>query len=332
MASNCKIPPVYIVSRVVVETILCMNDTLPIIERVFRLRAEGHVLMPPKLYLNLPQFQGDFRAMPAYVDDNAGMKWVSGYPNNHRYNLPGVMATIILCDPQTGRPLAIMDGTYITSLRTGATGGIAAKYLARKNASVIGMIGAGVQARTQLLALQCILPHISEVKAYDKLPETSHKFAADMAEHLGPSRIRSVATVAAAADADIIVTTTPSREPVLLKEHIRPGTHINAIGADGPGKQELDPAILKAARVVVDDMEQAAHGGEINVPLSEGYFHLDEIHGTLGEIIAGRKKGREKEDEITVFDSTGLAFQDIVCARLVYDRIDKDKTCAVELY
>jgi len=332
MTEDCRIPPVYIVPRSEIEAILGMNDVIPVIERVFKLRAAGKVLMPPKLYLNLPQFEGDFRAMPAYVDDNAGMKWVSGYPKNHRFNLPGVMATIILCDPETGRPLAIMDGTYITSLRTGATGGVAAKYLARPGASVIGFIGAGVQARTQLAALKAVLPRIAEVKVYDTLPGASAKFIAAVADCAGNTAVRAVATVAEAAAADIVVTTTPSHTPVLLREHVQPGTHINAIGADGSGKQELDPAILKGARVVVDDMEQAAHGGEINVPLAQGLFKLEDVHGTLGEVIAGLKPGRRSAAEITVFDSTGLAFQDIACARLVYERMDKEKTRAVALY
>jgi len=302
-----------------VEELLDMDEVLEAVENAFRLKAQGKAIMPPKIYLELPEFNGDFRAMPAYIDGAAGMKWVSVYPDNQRYHLPAVMATIILCDPHTSYPLAIMDGTYITSMRTGAAGGIAVKYLARKDSTVIGMVGAGEQAETQLLAISRVLPKIKEVKAFSRREETRQRFAEKMAAKL-ELNVHPVDSVEAAAEADIVVTTTYATGPVVKKHQIKPGTHINAIGADAQGKQELEAELLQAAKIVIDDFEQACHSGEINVPLSQGQLKVEDIYGTLGEVAAGMKKGRENDEEITIFDSTGLAIQDIVCAKLVYQK------------
>ncbi|MBA7562559.1 Delta(1)-pyrroline-2-carboxylate reductase [subsurface metagenome] len=310
---------ILILGRRQTEEFLSVGEAVVAVEHAFKLKAQGRAIMPPKLYLDMLEFGGDFRAMPAYIDGIAGLKWVSGYPDNHRYNLPTVMATIILCDPETGRPLVIMSGEYITNIRTGAAGGVAVKYLARSDSTVVGMIGAGIQARTQLLAIIEVLPSIKEVKVFDLRKEVSQRYAQIMAAEL-KINICPVETVEAATDADIVVTTTPSREPVVKKHHIKPGTHISAIGADAKGKQELDSGLLASAKVVVDDIEQASHGGEINVPLSESQLRIEQIYGTIGEIAANLKNGRENDDEITIFDSTGLAIQDIVCAKLVYEK------------
>jgi len=275
--------------------------------------------MPPKLYLDLPEYKGDFRAMPAYINGCTGIKWVSVYPNNWKHRLSTVIATIMLCDPKTGHLLAIMDGTYITNVRTGAAGGLAVKYLARRDSSIIGIIGAGAQAETQLMAISEVLPRIEEVKVFDHYREKSLRYAEVVGKKLNID-IRPVEMIEEATEADIVVTTTPSRKPIVKKSDIQPGTHINAIGADAKGKQELEASLLAGGKIVVDDIEQASHSGEINVPLSEGLVKMDEIYGTLGEIMTNIKKGRENDDEITIFDSTGLAIQDIICAKLIYEK------------
>jgi len=316
---DSAIPEVLLLGRSEVEEFLDMEEALKAVEYAFKLQAEGKAIMPPKLYLNLPEYHGDFRAMPAYIDGCAGLKWVSVYSDNWRQNLPSVMATIVLCDPNTGCPLAIMDGTYITAMRTGAAGGVAVKYLARKGSSVIGMIGAGMQAKTQLLAISEVLPNIEEVKIFDQYRDASLRYAKEVGAKLNIN-MHPVETIEEVTEADIVVTTTPSGEPIVKKQHIRSGTHINAIGADAPGKQELEVDLLGSAKVVVDDIEQASHSGEINVPSSEGIIKIGNIHGTLGEVVANIKKGRENDEEITIFDSTGLAVQDIICAKLVYGK------------
>jgi len=321
---------VLLLGRREIEELLSMGEALKAVEQSFRLQTEGKTIMPPKVYLNLPQYQGDFRAMPAYVDGAAGMKWVSVYPDNWRQNLPSIVATIILCDPSIGYPLAIMDATYITNIRTGAAGGIAVKYLARRDSTIIGFVGAGVQAKTQLLAIIEVLPQIKEVKVFDLNWDISQKYADEMMAKLGIN-IHPVETIQDATEADIVVTTTPSKKPVVKKQHIKPGTHINAIGADAKGKQELEADLLRNGKIIVDDIEQASHSGEINVPLSDGIIKIEDIYGTLGEVVANVKKGRENNEEITIFDSTGLAIEDMVCAKMVYEKAKKRGVPTFEL-
>ena len=320
-----------LLSRNEIERHFGMAEALEAVENAFRLRAQGKAVMPAKIYLELPEYNGDFRAMPACIGGSAGMKWVSVYPGNHRYGLPAVTALIILCDPDTGYPLAVMDGTHITNMRTGAAGGIAVKYLARKNSSVIGLVGAGRQSEAQLLAINEVLPEIEEVKVFDSSPEMSGSFARKMANGL-KINVRSVETIEAATNADIVVTTTYAAGPVVFKRHIKPGTHINAIGADAEGKQELEGTLLAGARIVVDEFEQACHSGEINVPLSRGQIKIEDIYCSLGEIAAGMKKGREDDAEITIFDATGLAIQDIACAKLVYEKTKNGKAPTFDFF
>lgn len=317
--------------RTEAEELLSMGEALKAVEYAFKLEAEGKAIMPPKLYLNLPEYQGDFRAMPAYIDGCAGVKWVSAYPDNWRQNLPSVMATIVLCDPNTGYPLAIMDATHITNVRTGAAGGVAVKYLARRDSSIIGIIGAGRQAKTQLLAISEVLPTVKEVRVFDQRQEASLRYVDEMGTRLNIN-IRPLETIEEATKADIVVTTTPSREPVVKKHYIRPGTHINAIGADAKGKQELVADVLKDAKIVVDDIEQASHSGEINVPLSQDLLKVENIYGTLGEVVANIKKGRENNEEVTIFDSTGLAIQDVICAKLVYEKAKERKVHTFQFF
>ena len=328
---SSTLPEVLILGGDEIEQLLSMGEAIKAVEHSFRLKAEGRTIMPPKLYLDLPQYQGDFRAMPAYIDEAAGVKWVSVYPNNWRQDLPSIMAIIILCDPNTGCPLAIMDGTNITNIRTGAAGGVAVKYLARRDSSVIGFIGAGIQARTQLLAIDEVLPKIKQVKVFDLNRNASLKYAEEMGAKLSLN-ISPVETIGEATEADIVVTTTPSRKPVVEKQHIKPGTHINAIGADAKGKQELAAALLTNAKIIVDDIEQASHSGEINVPLSEGVIKIEDVYGTLGEVVANMKKGRENSEEITIFDSTGVAIEDIICAKLVYNKARERKLPTFKLF
>ena len=216
----------------------------------------------------------------------------------------------ILSDPVTAVPLAVMDATWLTAARTGAAAGVASKHLARPGARSIGFVGCGVQAHTALAALRVVLDEV-EILAHDARAEVAEAFATEVGG-------RAV-TAPEACGCDIVCTATPSRTPVVERAWIRPGTHINALGADGPGKQELDGAILRDARIVIDDPHQAEGGGEVNVPISRGELTMADVHATLGEVIVGARPGREA-DEITVFDSTGLAIQDVAVARIVYDR------------
>jgi alanine dehydrogenase len=289
-----------------------MPDVINVVEEAFRLWSEGKATMPAKAYLLLEH--GDFRAMPAALPGCAGMKWVNAHPQNLSRHLPSVMAIMIYNDPETGYPLAIMDATEITAYRTGAAAAIASKYLARRDSHTIGIIGAGCQAYTQILAhvelfeLNSINVFDISKAAVDRLINSSPKFS-----------IRSCSIQEAVAS-DIVCTLTPSRSPIIKKEWIASGTHINAVGADAAGKEELDPSILKEAIVVVDDLRQASAGGEINVPIQRGLYSINEVYGTLSELVIGKKQGRTDNKTITVFDSTGVAIEDLSVAKLIFEK------------
>jgi len=311
-------------NRKEVESLLDMNGTLKVVEEAFRQHGLKKVQMPSKLYLYFKNHNGDLRTMPAYLEeqDITGVKIVNVHPDNPKKGLPTVMALVILNSTQTGAPLAIMDGTYLTDMRTGAAGGIAVKHLARKNSKTVGFVGTGNQARTQLLAINEIID-IQEIKATSSSEKQTLDFK-DYMEKLIECEITVKKTIKEVCDCDILVTTTPSREPIVLEQWISEGTHINAIGADAPGKEELDPRILKRASIVVDDISQASHSGEINVPISKGLLTEKDIFCELGEVITGKKKARTKDSDITVFDSTGLAIQDIATANMVYQKALKE--------
>jgi alanine dehydrogenase len=301
-----------------VKVVLSMDDAIIAVENAFRDQASGIVQMPPKSYLYFPKYSGDLRTMPAYLEglDLAGVKIVNVHPGNPAIGLPTVMALFVLNSPQTGAPISIMGATYLTSIRTGAAGGIAAKYLARPESKVVGMVGAGTQARTQLLALNRIFK-IEQVIVSDRSMEGALAFEKE-ARAILDCEYHLTADPREACDCDILVTTTPSRFPVVKDAWIKPGTHINAIGADAKGKQELESSLTKRAKVIVDDMAQAVHSGEVNVPISEGILKPDEIYAQIGEVLVGKAPGRTSSDEITIFDSTGLAIQDVATANIVY--------------
>jgi alanine dehydrogenase len=302
-----------------VMQILSMDLALIAVEEAFRAYGEGRVNMPPKAYLSLEH--GDFRAMYGEIflsrGHICGLKWVNVHPGNPAQGLLTVMAKILLNDPDTGLEFADLDGTHITDYRTGAAGGVAVKYLARPDATRLGLIGAGAQARTQVAAIVKVR-HIQEIVVFDRHREHSEAFAAEVAAAFGVEARAATDAAKAVTGQDIVVTTTPSRTPVVERQWVSPGTHINAIGADAAGKQELTPAILTAAKVVVDDWAQASHSGEINVALARGELTPEHIYGSLGDMVAGKKPGREAPEEITVFDSTGLIIQDLALGLAVY--------------
>lgn len=273
---------------------------------------QGKTDMPPKSYLLVEG--GDFRAMPALVPGAVGVKWVNSHPGNPAKGLPTVMAVLIYNDPATAYPLAVMEAGEITAYRTAATSAIASKYLARANSRIIGLVGAGYQAYTHILAHSKLF-QLEEIRVFDMLPDAADKLVKSMLGY--PLKLCSLEETAAS---DILCTLTPSRKPVVREEWIKPGTHINAVGADGKGKQELDPDILKTAVVVVDDIRQASSGGEINVPISRQLYSAGDVYANLSEIVAGKKKGRENSESITVFDSTGIAIEDIASAKFLYEK------------
>ncbi len=300
-----------LLGREATAKLLDMPRVLAAVEEAFLLWAQGRAAMPAKAYLVVER--GDFRAMPAAIPGAAGVKWVNVHTGNRERGLPTVMAIFVYSDPETGYPLAVMDGTGITAYRTGAAAAIASKYLARKDATTLGLIGAGRQAETQVLAHTEFFT-FKEIRVHDRSAAAIETLAASL-----PRFSFEACSLEAAVASDIVVTLTPLRSPLVKREWVLPGTHLNAVGADAAGKQELDPAILCDARVVVDDVRQATAAGELNVPLSRGDYRVEDVHATLGAIVNGDRPGRSDDSMITVFDSTGVAIEDVAVARLIYE-------------
>jgi alanine dehydrogenase len=279
--------------------------------------------MPPKSYIDLPQYDGDFRAMPAYLSvdgdageswDAAGLKWVNSHPNNPAdHDLPTVMGTMCYSDPETGFPLAIMDGTALTTLRTGAAAAVATDHLAVAGATSLGIVGAGVQSYTQLEAIAAVRP-IETVVVADRDAE---RVAAFLEHFAGRFDVRG-GSIGEAAACDVLSTVTPVDDPIVERRDVGEHTHINAMGADAAGKHELHDEILLDANLVIDDYAQTTHSGEINVPYAAGTLTDGDIDAELGEIVVGERPGRTSSEGISVFDSTGLAIQDVAAAHAVY--------------
>ena len=297
-----------------------MPAVVDAVRDAFAAHARGDAVMPPKSYVDLPQYDGDFRSMPAYLRadgwDAAGLKWVNSHPENpRRHDLPTVMATMCYSDPETGVPLAIMDGTTLTTKRTGAAAAVATDRLAVRDATTLGLVGAGVQAHAQLDAILTVRP-IETVVVADADAERARAFVAAVGDRVD-ARVGSIPEAVACA---VVSTTTPVRDPIVDAEAVGDHTHVNAVGADAPGKHELADDLLAAATLVVDDREQCTHSGEINVPYAAGRLTDDDVHAELGAVVIGEAAGRTPEDGVTVFDSTGLAVQDLAAAHVVYER------------
>jgi alanine dehydrogenase len=308
-----------IINRKEVRRLLEQADVVGGVEEAFRRHGAGITRMPSKVYLGLPEHGGDFRAMPVYfpatdaVPARAGIKWVNAHPHNPaKYSLPAVLAVFILNDAETAVPLAIMDATELTAARTGAAAAVATKYLADPGARSLGVIGCGVQAYAVVRAHKTVMKLESVVLA-DKSEPAARAVAAAY-----PELPCVVGTLEQAAACDVVCSITPSRAPIIFLEMLAARAHLNAMGADAPGKQELDPRILARARVFLDDEKQACESGEVNVPLAAGSLRREQLAGTLGAVVAGTADGRS-DAAITVFDSTGLAVQDLAVANIVYD-------------
>jgi len=311
------------------------------VEAAFGADERGDAQMPAKSYIDLPQYNGDFRSMPAYLSvdgdapeaaasedwDAAGIKWINVHTDNSERGLPTVLGTMIYSDPETAFPLAIMDGRELTQLRTGAAAAVATDHLAIAEATSLGLVGAGVQSYTQLEAISTVRP-IEEVVVADQRPDP----VADFIAHFEDRFDVRAGEISDAAACDVLSTVTPVESPIVDRDDVGEHTHLNAIGADAAGKHELSDEILLDAKLVIDDYEQTTHSGEINVPYSAGTLTDSDIYGALGEIVVGDKAGREAADGITVFDSTGLAIQDVAAARVVYtEATEADNGTAFDL-
>jgi alanine dehydrogenase len=313
-----------LLTRKDVEKVLTMKDTIAAVEEGFRQLALGNVIMPQRTAIRISQHHGIHLGMPAYVGGtgNGGalaLKVVTVYPDNpSKYNMPTTIGTLLLNDPRSGALVAILDAGFLTAMRTGAVSGVATKYLARDDAHSVGVFGAGVQARTQLMAM-CEVRPIDRVSVFDPWQEGRDKFAAEMSKRLAIP-VEPTEDPRACVDNDIVVAASSSGEPIFDGAWLAPGTHVNGIGSHSPDTRELDTITVQRAKVVPDLAAAClVEAGDLIIPLREGAITEDHIHASLGEVVAGMKPGRESDEEITVFKSVGLAVQDAATAAQVYD-------------
>ena len=292
------------------------------VEHAYRMHGLGRVYMEPKGHIVLDKYKGEWEVMPSYIEEPeaAACKWVSIREDNAKYELPAVFSILIYTHPETGFPLAICDGSYHTLMRTGASAAVSAKWLARKDSKVLAILGSGLVGRGTLATCDTVFQW-EDVRLWSRTQESVDRYLAEEAHKYPHLTIRGTTDVEEAVrGADVIVTGTHAREWLVDDDWVKPGAHIAALGADLKGEQELHPAILKRGRVFVDDIRQCREDGEINVPLSEGLWSEDDLAGEIGKVICGELEGRQSDDQVSVFDSTGIALQDSATVPLEYER------------
>lgn len=305
-----------LLTRSEVARVLALPECIAAVEHGFRL--DGERAIPPPAILGVHAPHGGLHVKAGLVGTVIVAKANANFPHNAtRHGLPTIQGVVIVVDADRGYPLAIMDSIEITIQRTGAATAVAAKYLARRGSRAAAIIGCGVQGRIQLLALREVLP-LERVAVHDLDPAAAARFV-EWARSTTRLDVRAATSVSAALrDADVVVTCTSSTRAVLDDAEVQPGTFVAAIGADNPHKWEIDPRLFARATVVVDNLDQCAAIGDLHHAIEHGI--TDAVHADLGSIVAGRRPGRERDDEITLFDSTGVAFQDAVTAALVLAR------------
>lgn len=298
-----------VLTRADVAALMDQGDWLTAVEAGFRAAAEGRGAAPPPMHVE--GRGGAFHAKGAGIELGrrfVALKFNGNFPGNPERGLPTIQGAILLCDGEDGSLLAIADSIEVTLRRTAAATALAARFLARADSATILICGCGEQGAAQLAALSEVLP-VRRCLAWDR----DQRRAAALGEAAPDLQ-------AAAAEADVIVTCTTAREPFLAAEFVRPGTFIAAVGADAPHKSEIQPELMAAARVVTDVTEQCAAMGDLRHAIAAGAMRCEDVHAELADLVAGGRPGRTSEDEITLFDSTGTALQDVAAMAFIYDR------------
>jgi alanine dehydrogenase len=301
--------------------LLSLRECIAAVESAFRLHADGHTLGPG--VLGVPAPRGGFHVKAAGLIGQRSYfaaKTNANLPDNpHRFGLPTIRGTVVLADADTGEPLAMMDSASVTTLRTGAATAVAAKFLARGDSRFASVVGCGAQGEIQLAAIAAVLP-LQHVWVFDTERSRAESLAARARTDLGIQVEAGTDLHAALRASDVCVTCTPSRRAFVPRDAVAPGTFIAAVGADNHGKQELEPALLASSTVVVDVLEQCAEIGELQHVLAGGLMTRDQVHAELGDVVTGRRPGRTDAAEITIFDSSGTALQDVAAAIVVFEK------------
>ena len=292
------------------------------VEHAFRMHGLGRVYMEPKGHIVLDRYRGEWEVMPSYIEEPeaAACKWVSIREDNARFDLPAVFSILVYTHPETGFPLAICDGSYHTLMRTGASAAVSAKWLARPDSRVLAIAGTGSVGEGALATCDPVFPW-QEVRIWSRTQASLDRFLAEQRPRYPHLRIGgSTDLEQVVRGADVIVTGTHARSWIVDEAWVKPGAHLAALGADLAGEQELHPGLLQRGRVFVDDIRQCREDGEINVPLREGLITEDDVAGEIGKVVCGELEGRQSDEQITVFDSTGIALQDSATVPLEVER------------
>ncbi len=315
-----------LLSREDIKKVFTIKDAIEADKKAFQLVVEGKCDAPLRTNIQAPKHDGCFLFMPAYVEemDTASLKIINIFPHNIDNGIPSSPAQVLLIDGKTGIVTAVLDGTYVTQLRTGAASGAAFDVLARKDARIGALIGTGGQAATQLEAMMAARD-LEEVRVYDLNYERTQEFAARMQEELKDYGTKIVAVRSsdeAVEGADLLITVTPSSKPVFDGTKVKAGATVSCVGAYQHHMQEMDPRILTRASKIYFDSEEAvlSESGDILIPLEEGVITKDDFTGDLGDVIRGKITGREHDDEIIVFETVGVATQDLVAAKEIYEK------------
>ena len=315
-----------ILNKLDVEQLLSMRRCIDLMRDALRSLARGEVVLPLRPVLRVPGSPNVFAVMPAYSAPLKAIatKLISVFPGNHRRAFESHQGVVLLFDGEHGNPLAIIDAVSITAIRTAAVSAVATGLLARTDAAVLGVLGAGVQARTHIEAMMQVRP-FRRIRVWSRTSARARDVAAEAATRFNVDVDAVPDARAAIHDADVICTVTAAREPVLSAAWLKPGAHINAVGASLPDARELDSETVKRARVFVDRRESALNeAGDLLIPMREGVIGADHVVAEIGELLVDNASGRRAPDEITLFKSLGIAVEDLACARFLHEAAERD--------
>ena len=315
-----------LLSKKDIQQVFTMKDAIEADKIAFKTIVQEKADIPLRTVISAPKYDANFLFMPAYAPelDVASFKNVNIFPKNAQQNLPTAPAQVLLIDGKTGITKAILDGTYVTQLRTGAASGTAFEVLGKKECKIGALIGTGGQAACQLEAM-LVARNLEEVRVYSRNQERTEQFVKEMQEELksyGAKIVAAASSDEAIDNADLIITVTPSTVPVFDGSKVKPGATISCVGAYQHHMQELDPvALTRASKIYFDSKEAVlSEAGDITIPLKEGIITEDDFTGDIGEVLVGKLVGRENDEEIIVFESVGVAIQDLVTAKMIYDK------------
>lgn len=323
-----------VLSKEDVSKALKMNQVIDVVESVYKSKSEGMTDVWPTVFYEFDPGKADLDIKSGYLKSKKlfGHKTVTWFGSNVEKNLPTLIGMIVVFNAETGMPIGITDAAYITGMRTGAAGALGAKYLARKTSEDLLIVGAGNQSAFQIASALTVLPNIKKVQVAALDISEAESFVADIPNRLQDEFeinaegviFRAVENLELAVkESHIIITVTPSRKPIIKKDWVQKGTHISCIGADMKGKQEIESEIMSSALIFVDDMEHCKDVGEIEIPLKQGVISEKNVIGEIGDLILNKVTGRTNDDQITIFDATGMALLDIATAEVALQLAEK---------